>query len=110
MLVLANSGYGRLWTARTVSQWATSLSSPLWRCWSLPDPLGARRGAGGLARRHRHGVRDRVRPIIGRGESSTGGCSLLPALVRDDELVAANSGMWSAAVLSQMLLARWRGW
>ena len=31
--------------------------------------------------------------------------SLLPALVKDDELVAANSGIWSAAVLSQVLLA-----
>ncbi len=33
--------------------------------------------------------------------------SLLPALVGDDDLVAANSGIWSAAVLSQVLLARW---
>src|SRR5712692_1261159 len=31
--------------------------------------------------------------------------SLLPALVKDDELVAANSAIWSAAVLSQVLLA-----
>lgn len=31
--------------------------------------------------------------------------SLLPALVGDDELVAANSGIWSAAVLSQVVLA-----
>src|SRR5215469_2693645 len=31
--------------------------------------------------------------------------SLLPALVKDDELIAANSGIWSAAVLSQVLLA-----
>jgi len=31
--------------------------------------------------------------------------SLLPALVKDDDLVAANSGIWSAAVLSQVLLA-----
>lgn len=31
--------------------------------------------------------------------------SLLPALVRDDELVAANSGIWTAAVLSQIVLA-----
>lgn len=31
--------------------------------------------------------------------------SLLPALVDDDELVAANSGIWSAAVLAQVLLA-----
>jgi MFS family permease len=31
--------------------------------------------------------------------------SLLPALVTDDDLVAANSGIWSAAVLSQVLLA-----
>ena len=31
--------------------------------------------------------------------------SLLPALVTDDELVAANSGIWSAAVLSQILVA-----
>ena len=31
--------------------------------------------------------------------------SLLPVLVRDDELAAANSGIWSAAVLSQVLLA-----
>ncbi len=31
--------------------------------------------------------------------------SLLPALVKDDELVAANSGIWSAAVLSQVVLA-----
>jgi len=31
--------------------------------------------------------------------------SLLPALVRPDALVAANSGIWSAAVLSQVLLA-----
>lgn len=31
--------------------------------------------------------------------------SLLPALVDDDELVAANSGVWSAAVLSQVLMA-----
>src|SRR5712692_8218448 len=31
--------------------------------------------------------------------------SLLPALVKEDELVAANSGIWSAAVLSQVLLA-----
>jgi MFS family permease len=31
--------------------------------------------------------------------------SLLPALVKQDELVAANSGIWSAAVLSQVLLA-----
>lgn len=31
--------------------------------------------------------------------------SLLPTLVQDDELVAANSGIWSAAVLAQVLLA-----
>jgi MFS family permease len=31
--------------------------------------------------------------------------SLLPSLVSDDELVAANSGIWSTAVLSQVLLA-----
>jgi MFS family permease len=31
--------------------------------------------------------------------------SLLPTLVEEDELVAANSGIWSAAVLSQVLLA-----
>jgi MFS family permease len=31
--------------------------------------------------------------------------SLLPALVREDQLLAANSGIWSAAVLSQVLLA-----
>lgn len=31
--------------------------------------------------------------------------SLLPTLVEDDELVAANSGIWSAAVLAQILLA-----
>jgi MFS family permease len=31
--------------------------------------------------------------------------SLLPALVKNDELVAANSAIWSAAVLSQVVLA-----
>ena len=31
--------------------------------------------------------------------------SLLPTLVGDDELIAANSGIWSAAVLSQVVLA-----
>lgn len=31
--------------------------------------------------------------------------SLLPTLVDEDELVAANSGIWSAAVLSQIVLA-----
>ncbi len=31
--------------------------------------------------------------------------SLLPSLVGEEELVAANSGIWSAAVLSQVLLA-----
>jgi MFS family permease len=31
--------------------------------------------------------------------------SLLPALVKQDELVAANSAIWSAAVLSQILIA-----
>ncbi len=31
--------------------------------------------------------------------------SLLPTLVGDEQLVAANSGIWSAAVLSQVLLA-----
>src|SRR5262245_1937293 len=31
--------------------------------------------------------------------------SLLPTLVQGDDLVAANSGIWSAAVLSQVLLA-----
>jgi len=31
--------------------------------------------------------------------------SLLPTLVEDDELVAANSGIWSAAVLTQIVLA-----
>ncbi len=31
--------------------------------------------------------------------------SLLPTLVGDEQLVAANSGIWSAAVLSQILLA-----
>lgn len=31
--------------------------------------------------------------------------SVLPTLVKDEELVAANSGIWSAAVLSQVLLA-----
>lgn len=31
--------------------------------------------------------------------------SLLPALVADEDLVAANSGIWSAAVLSQVILA-----
>jgi MFS family permease len=31
--------------------------------------------------------------------------SLLPVLVEDDELVAANSGIWSAAVLAQIVLA-----
>lgn len=32
--------------------------------------------------------------------------STLPALVADRELVAANSGIWTAAVLSQIALAR----
>ena len=31
--------------------------------------------------------------------------SLLPAVVKNDELAAANSGIWSAAVLSQVVLA-----
>ncbi|MEJ7741285.1 MAG: MFS transporter [Nocardioidaceae bacterium] len=31
--------------------------------------------------------------------------SVLPALVREDELVAANSGIWTAAVVSQIVLA-----
>lgn len=31
--------------------------------------------------------------------------SLLPSIVADDELVAANSGLWSAAVVSQIALA-----
>lgn len=31
--------------------------------------------------------------------------SVLPGLVREDELVAANSGIWTAAVLSQVVLA-----
>ena len=31
--------------------------------------------------------------------------SILPAIVDDDELIAANSGIWSAAVLSQIALA-----
>ncbi len=31
--------------------------------------------------------------------------SVLPALVRDEELIAANSGIWTAAVLSQVVLA-----
>jgi predicted MFS family arabinose efflux permease len=31
--------------------------------------------------------------------------SLLPSLVDDDELIAANSGLWSAAVISQIALA-----
>lgn len=31
--------------------------------------------------------------------------SVLPALVRDDELVAANSGIWTAAVLAQVAVA-----
>ena len=31
--------------------------------------------------------------------------SVLPALVRDEELVAANSGIWTTAVLSQIVLA-----
>lgn len=31
--------------------------------------------------------------------------SVLPSLVRDDELVAANSGIWTAAVLSQIAMA-----
>ncbi len=31
--------------------------------------------------------------------------SLLPAVVEDDELVAANSGIWSAAVLAQVMVA-----
>jgi MFS family permease len=35
--------------------------------------------------------------------------SLLPTLVKDDELVAANSAIWSAAVLSQILLAPMAG-
>jgi hypothetical protein len=35
--------------------------------------------------------------------------SLLPALVKQDELVTANSAIWSAAVLSQILMRRWRG-
>jgi hypothetical protein len=33
--------------------------------------------------------------------------SALPALVSDRELVAANSGIWTASVLSQIALARW---
>jgi MFS family permease len=35
--------------------------------------------------------------------------SLLPALVKEDELVAANSAIWSAAVLSQVILASLAG-
>ena len=31
--------------------------------------------------------------------------SLLPSVVRDDELVAANSGIWTAAVLAQIVVA-----
>lgn len=35
--------------------------------------------------------------------------SLLPSLVRPEQLMAANSGIWSAAVLTQILLAPPRG-
>jgi hypothetical protein len=31
--------------------------------------------------------------------------SLLPSIVNEEELVAANSGPWSAAVISQIALA-----
>lgn len=31
--------------------------------------------------------------------------SVLPSIVADEELVAANSGLWSAAVISQIALA-----
>jgi hypothetical protein len=31
--------------------------------------------------------------------------SVLPSIVDDDELIAANSGLWSAAVISQIALA-----
>ena len=44
---------------------------------------------------------------LGAGQASFGPAaqSLLPSLVADEELVAANSGIWTAAVTAQVLVA-----
>ncbi len=149
MSVLASSGYRRLWTARTVSQWGdiaqfTALALlvfhltgsglgvsgvviaeivPVLVLAPLAGPLVDRLprvtvmiGAD-LARMALaavlavwHGDIALVYAIAfglsaGAVFFNPAAGSLLPALVKDEELVAANGWIWSAAVLSQVLLA-----
>jgi hypothetical protein len=51
-------------------------------------------------------VHDRVSPVGRDGVLQPGGS--LPPLVKDEELAFASSGIWAAAVLSQVLLAAGR--
>ena len=59
----------------------------------------------GLARQCGGGVRGRVGLSAGQVFFSPAAQSLLPAVVEDDELVAVNSGIWTAAVTAQVLVA-----
>jgi len=59
----------------------------------------------GLARQCGGGVRGRVGLSSGQVFFSPAAQSLLPAAVEDDELVAANSGIWTAAVTAQVIVA-----
>jgi len=147
--VLANPGYRRLWTARTVSQCGDITQfvtvallvlrltgsglgvsgvvlaeiAPVLLLAPLAGPVVDRLSrvrvmiTSDIARLLLAGVlvgwHDNVVVVYAVAFAlSAGGVffspaasSLLPTLVNDDELVAANSGIWSAAVLSQVALA-----
>src|SRR6516164_7134818 len=120
-VLLAGSAYRRLWVARTVSQCGdvaqftalALLAGPLVdRLPRVTVMVGADLArmvlAAVLAVWHRD-IALVYAVAFGLSAGSVffnpAAGSLLPALVNDDELVAANSGIWSAAVLSQVLLA-----
>src|SRR6516164_6873968 len=120
-VLLAGSAYRRLWVARTVSQCGdvaqftalALLAGPLVdRLPRVTVMVGADLArmvlAAVLAVWHRD-IALVYAVAFGLSAGSVffnpAAGSLLPALVTDDELVAANSGIWSAAVLSQILVA-----
>ena len=70
-----------------------------------PGADGAGRGAAAPRPAHPRHLRRRVRPFRRRGFFNPASASALPGIVDERELLAANSGLWSAAVIAQIALA-----
>src|SRR5258708_6501011 len=83
--VLANSGYRRLFIAQTISRWGDIANTValVMLVFQLTRP--------GLK--------------VSGVSFTPAAASVLPAVVDEDELIAASSGLWSAAVVSQIALA-----